>query len=238
VLAVAVAVIVAGTGLAGAATGGNFILGRANYESSKASLSNSAGIPLKLSAPSGVAPLQVSGKALVHNLNVQYVGGLDATALQATGGDGYTAPRTDIAIDTAGELVAATGALPAGTYYVNATAYMYVAAGNVGANCQLFTGSSIGWNIYFAQGGNDSQVGWIQAAETTAVAVTAGDDLEEWCGTDSPGLSGSYVFNAGITAIRVRSSSGTPAATCPPCGSSPRSRPRAHQMRAIERSMR
>ena len=60
--------LAAGTA-AGAATGGNFILGKANSETSTASLSDSKGTPLKLSAPAGVAPLAVSGNALVANLD-------------------------------------------------------------------------------------------------------------------------------------------------------------------------
>ena len=45
----------------------------------------------------------------------------------------------------------------------------------------------------------------MQAAETIAVSVNAGDNLEEWCYTG--GTNGSLAFNAAITAIRVLSSS-------------------------------
>jgi hypothetical protein len=54
------AFLIGGAGLADAATGGNFILGKANSESSAASLSSSAGTPLALSAPPGKAPLAVN----------------------------------------------------------------------------------------------------------------------------------------------------------------------------------
>jgi len=50
------AVVLGSAGGAGAATGGSFILGKANTETSMATLSNSKGIPLSLSAPSGKAP--------------------------------------------------------------------------------------------------------------------------------------------------------------------------------------
>jgi hypothetical protein len=43
VAALTLAFVIGGAGLADAATGGNFILGKANSESSTASLSNSAG---------------------------------------------------------------------------------------------------------------------------------------------------------------------------------------------------
>ncbi len=47
--------------------------------------------------------------------------------------------------------------------------------------------------------------GLFQAAETTAVNVTAGDTLQEWCFAASD--NGSDAYDAGITAIRVLSSS-------------------------------
>jgi hypothetical protein len=90
VIAVTLALLVGGAGFADAATGGTFILGKANYESSTARLSNSKGTPLSLSAPANVAPLEVNGSAMVANLNANYLGGLSASDIQATGGDGFT----------------------------------------------------------------------------------------------------------------------------------------------------
>jgi hypothetical protein len=48
------------------------------------------------------------------------------------------------------------------------------------------------------------------AAETVAVAVTAGDTLQEWWYTGE--INGSDAANAGIIAIRVLFFSGTPPA--------------------------
>ena len=48
-----VALFVALGGTAAAATGGVFVLGRANYESTPASLSTLSGSPLVLNAPAG-----------------------------------------------------------------------------------------------------------------------------------------------------------------------------------------
>lgn len=56
-VAVTVSLLIGGAGFADAATGGTFILGKANKETSTASLSNSKGTPLALSAPGGKAPL-------------------------------------------------------------------------------------------------------------------------------------------------------------------------------------
>jgi hypothetical protein len=50
----------------------------------------------------------------------------------------------------------------------------------------------------------------VQAAETVAVSVTAGETLQEWC--QSGGFNGSDAANAGITAIRVLFFTGTPPA--------------------------
>jgi hypothetical protein len=75
------ALFVALGGTAAAATGGTFVLGGANAESTEASLSNSTGTPLALNAPSGHAPLAVNRTVQVNNLNAQYLGGRTATQL-------------------------------------------------------------------------------------------------------------------------------------------------------------
>jgi hypothetical protein len=54
-----VALVIAMSGSAYAATGGTFILGKANKETSTAHLANTKGTPLALSAPAGTAPLRV-----------------------------------------------------------------------------------------------------------------------------------------------------------------------------------
>jgi hypothetical protein len=75
---------------------------------------------------------------------------LTAGQLQATGGDGFDKPNSDIPIDHTGEIVARTGHLP------------------------------------------------------------AGDVLEELCQAGSG--NGPFAFDAGVIAIRIRSSHGTPPA--------------------------
>src|SRR5215475_8898847 len=67
-IAVVVALALGGTGIAGAATGRFFLLGQANTEKATATLTNSKGTPLSLSAPVNKAPLKVNRKALVTNL--------------------------------------------------------------------------------------------------------------------------------------------------------------------------
>jgi hypothetical protein len=204
--ALTLALLIGGAGLADAATGGNFILGKANKESTTASLASSRKTPLALVAPSGVAPLSVNRSVMVKNLNASYVGGLNAAQL-ATGGDGIR--TTSIAIAPTQVEVAGTGPLLPGTYYVTATAWVDLIAGDNYGLCYVARGSAP-FQQLATGGGNSSAGGHLQAAETLAVTVKARDRLQEWC--YAGGSNGSAVINAGITAIRILSSSGgTPA---------------------------
>jgi len=204
-ITLALALVIGGAGGATAATGGNFILGHANKESSTASLSNSSGTALKLSAPSGTAPLAVNRKTMVRKLNAQYVGGFTASQLGAQGSSGGTVQNIDVTLS--GDLVASTTQLSAGVYYATATAELIVLPGDAYGFCGLERSSDPG--LILVSGGEDRE-GSVQAAETDAISVNAGDTLQEWCFTG--GSSGSFTLNSGITAIRVMSSSGgTPA---------------------------
>jgi len=205
VVAVTVSLLIGEAGFADAATGGSFILGKANTETSTASLSDAKGTPLVLSAPAGKAPLAVNRNVMVKNLNAQYLGGLTATRLAATGGEGFTEPNTAPApISSAGPtVVASTGKLPAGTYYVTATAFLSIADGDGPAVCWIAKATAPG--LSYNAGGFGQQGGEFTAAETAAVKVTAGDALEELCRTY--GKNDGQAINAGMVAIRVLSSS-------------------------------
>jgi len=52
--------------------------------------------------------------------------------------------------------------------------------------------------------GGEEHGSYVQAADTAAVTVTAGDRVQEWCGTF--GTNGSVAVDAAITAIRIVSS--------------------------------
>ena len=167
-LIAATAVLVfGGVGVAGAATGGNFILGKLNTETSQSYINNSTGVPLKLTAPANFPPLKVSNSNLVSGLNSQYLSGFSAQQL-ATGGDGFTTPATDTPLTTTLKEVASTGSLPAGTYYVNATALLWLASGDNVGFCNITKGSG----ALVAYGGAET-VGWGQTASTAAVNVNA-----------------------------------------------------------------
>jgi hypothetical protein len=74
--------LIASTGVATAATGGTFILGRGNSASSRTGLTSSSGTPLSLYAKAGYAPLLVNSATKVSNLNADKVDGLDSAQLQ------------------------------------------------------------------------------------------------------------------------------------------------------------
>jgi hypothetical protein len=78
-----VALAVATCGTAGAATGGNFILGKSNSAGTVTTLSNGNGTALALKSKSGTPSLAVNSQSKVANLNVDRLDGLDSTALHA-----------------------------------------------------------------------------------------------------------------------------------------------------------
>ena len=206
-LALTLAVIFGGAGVADAATGGRLILGHANSASSTTSLSSSAGVPLALSAPKGKAPLTVSRNVMVKNLNAQLVGGLSAASVKLSGGDGFTQPNADIPITSdVFTKVAATGELKAGIYYVAATALVALTSGDTGATCVIEKKNN-DEGAEFASGGGNG-VNFVQAAETVPVRLQSRDALQELCNVDGSN-EGTEVIDAGIFAIRVLSTSGT-----------------------------
>jgi hypothetical protein len=101
-----------------AATGGKFILGHKNTASKVSTLKRTTnGAALKLVTKSSAnAPMTVTGRGKVGNLNADEIDGLDSTALTTVP---YvftrliTTPTTDFTLDAA---------VPAGTYLVSYTA--------------------------------------------------------------------------------------------------------------------
>jgi hypothetical protein len=196
-VAVTLALIIGAAGFADAATGGNFLLGKSNTESSTAVMSDSTGIPLSLDAPSGKAPLSVNSTTQVNRLNAQYVGGDSASQLRATGGEGLTQGASSIPLTATYAPIVSTGHLQAGTYYVSATALLYTGSAAVPAYCEIST-------PHVTDYGGGGAAGYTQASETLVATVTAGTVLTEDCFGVGTGQS---VYNAAITAIRISSNS-------------------------------
>jgi hypothetical protein len=203
-VAVAVgALVLGGTGLAGASAGAAFLLARANRETSEAGLSDTRGTPLSLSAPVNKAPLTVNRNVMVRNLNAQYLDGLSAASLVTTGGggfqpDGYVAP-------TGYTLVADTGALAAGVYYVTATAYLNLTGtGSTGTTCIIVRNGAYSQPLQSSSADSVSGGSLVQTAQTTVVYAQHKDDLQEWCApTGGANQNSPIVDSAGITAIRI-----------------------------------
>jgi hypothetical protein len=76
----AVVAIVLGSGTAVAATGGKFILGHSNTETSPSTLSNTKGTALALKSKPGTPPLSVNSSTKVSSLNSDRLDGLDGSA--------------------------------------------------------------------------------------------------------------------------------------------------------------
>ena len=201
-LAVAICVVGA-TGVAGAATGGTFLLGKANTETSEATLSNTKGVPLSLSAPAGKAPLAVNSGTEVNNLNAQYLDGTTAGQLQTTGSSDQQPFGTEKSLGKSGLYVVSTAPLSPGTYYVTATALLNVTTGDATGLC-ILQEDLPGGVTDNVQVSASNAPGYFQAAQTAPVYVPeSGVVVSEFCETG--GFTGSYVQNAGITAIRVAS---------------------------------
>jgi hypothetical protein len=120
----------------------------------------------------------VDRATLIKNLNAQYTGGLSSGKLKTMGGDGIARPNSDVPINHGFTVVTQTGKLPAGTYYVAATALLKVAVGDKSGFCWI---SKVpGDGQFFGTGGEDHE-SFVQAAGTAVLAIKAGDVLEELC---------------------------------------------------------
>lgn len=107
------------TGTAYAATGGTFLLGKANSAGATTSLTNSAGTALSLNSKTGTAPLKVNHTTKVTNLNSDQLDGLDSTkfALAAGTTRAYDISGQGFDIDNNGfiDTIIASGACPSGS---------------------------------------------------------------------------------------------------------------------------
>jgi hypothetical protein len=107
-------------GVAYAATGGTFLLGRSNSATATTTLSDSKGTPLSLSAKAGFAPLKVNSATKVVNLNVDKIDNLDSTAFLRTTGTAANSAKlagkaeTAFALSTGqfASIVSTTAAVP------------------------------------------------------------------------------------------------------------------------------
>jgi hypothetical protein len=112
-----VALFIALSGTAYAATGGTFILGKANSASAVSSLTNTAGTALRLSSAAGTPPLSVNSSVQVPKLNASLLGGNPASSFVQGGGRVSSAVST-LNNQSTGFLV---GTYPDEAFYLDAS---------------------------------------------------------------------------------------------------------------------
>lgn len=111
--------LVLGSGSAYAATGGTFILGKANTAGATTVLSNTRGTALTLNSTAGTPSLKVNRTTKVANLNADLVDGLNSSSFAlASGTTGYvtgTGSWVDVDGDGANDVIMAIAQCPAGS---------------------------------------------------------------------------------------------------------------------------
>jgi hypothetical protein len=108
-----VALVFAMSGTAYAATGGDFILGKANTATSVTSLTNSKGTALSLSASPATPPLKVSNSVQVPSLNASELDGDTSSAFLPT--NGTAANSSELGGQPASDYVTGTGQIASDT---------------------------------------------------------------------------------------------------------------------------
>jgi hypothetical protein len=183
--------LVSGVGVADAATGGNFLLGKSNSASAVTTLTNSKGTPLSLKAKSGSPPLAVNSSKLVPKLNANFLNGLSsaqvqrrvsgscaATGIKAIGSTGAVlCSSPDQIVFTA----SGTFTVPAGITHLTGDLW----GGGGGAGYQLGGGGS-------------------GAYESVLLTVSPGDVVHVTVGPGGTGTAGSGT-NGGNTTLSINS---------------------------------
>lgn len=183
---------VSGVGVADAATGGTFLLGKSNAASTVTTLTNTTGTALSLKSKSGYPPLAVNSKKLVPNLNANYLNGLASSSLQRRVAATCTATGIGAISDTGAVTCASADQLlltTSGTFVVppgvsHITGDLW--GGGGGAGNALGSGSS-------------------GAHQTVLVAVTPGDVVHVTVGAAG---AGGYQGTAGGTSSLSLNSGG------------------------------
>jgi hypothetical protein len=186
--------VVSSLGIATAASGGTFMLGKVNAAKRTSTLSSKHGAPLSLKAPTGAPPLQVNSSVQVPKLNSQYLGGLTAGQLQkrviGTCATGIDAVGATGAVGCAGEKIFQTsGTLTVPANVSELTVMLWGSGGNGGTG-------TVNVNTLSAYHGGGGGAG---AYEEVLVAVTPGQHLTLTVG--SGGSDTTLTGNDGSTVI-------------------------------------
>jgi hypothetical protein len=87
-----------------------------------------------------------------------------------------------------------------GTYFISASVFPYVAAGDQFVFCFDTLASNDTPSQY---GGSDQSGNYAQVSITDVLFINSGDSVQVWCETE--GFNGTYVFSAGLTATLINS---------------------------------
>jgi hypothetical protein len=194
-----------GLGVATAANGGSLVLGQHNTATSTTTLKSSDGTPLSLVGTKSKPPLSVNSSRRVKHLNASLLGGQSARQLAVVGSavqskTNDASPGTALSIDSsAATLVARTGHLARGTYFVSASALLHATSAD-GGFCFVARDSDGADALEYGGAGT---AGYLQAAETVVAKVKASQTLGEYCYGKSAGVT---EYNAGMLAVRVADS--------------------------------
>jgi hypothetical protein len=192
-------VVVGGVGVTAAATGGSLVLGHHNSATTTTTLENPKGTPLSLVGKKSKPPLTVNSSKQVAHLNASMVDGQTASQLSS----GSAAAVTDHSllispVPSSPTEVLVTATLRPGTYYVNTSAWIS-AVSTYGALCYVSLSTDPTTPLMF---GGNSVKGSETATLTLPVKLTAPAAVDLLC-FDNGGFSGSTLYYAGLTAIRI-----------------------------------
>jgi hypothetical protein len=182
-----IALVFAMSGTAYAATGGTFILGRANTANSVSSLSNRHGTALSLSSAKGKPPLSVSSSVQVPKLNASQLGGIPAGGFIT--GIGHASSGQESLTGTGSISVALT----TGSALIG-----QCDSGGTGADLflSLGTGASASWWNYNGVSNSDSSAQITQLSKSDFVVLAQVADVTA-DGTAISTYIGSQTYNSG-----------------------------------------
>jgi hypothetical protein len=195
-------VAVGGLGVATAANGGSLTLGHSNTATKTTTLSDSRGTPLSLKAGHGKPPLRVSSSTKVKHLNADELDGSSASAL-ATSGSGASTNFPDGhrgIVKTSPTLVARTGRLQKGTYFVSASASAFTSSDTSFLECFVTANRPTTKDEDNASSAEGAFVG---IPETVVMSVTKGQRISQYCFVVPSTPSTGQISQAGIIATRI-----------------------------------
>lgn len=186
----AVSALVLGSGVAVGATGGSFILGRANSAGATTTLTNKSGTALTLASKAGTPSLKVSTPALVAKLNADLVDGKSAADFaSAKAKSGYIDAQgewMDVDDDGQVDFLVAVAQCPTGTVLTGGGFGDYTDAG------QVFDSSPLGQNAWFVAVLGDPSADTGDDAEAYAICLNVrGGSITGSAPTARSGATGS-----------------------------------------------